>query len=645
MITTARRLWSRQTLMEAGLPALTAVLGIQTLRVLLPSIMYAYGERPGVTSIHLGLYAFGTFLVAFLAAVLLRLLGPRASLALTAGGVAVLRLAEQLSPSPSLDLALTSLGTMLFTLFLPIYLGRVRGRGSEATGRYAVGLLLGLALDTALHGAFGTYDLSWQPGAGPTLLVLALVLIQLTLLARTLAQGAPREVSDAGFPSTLPFLALGPFLFLQALIFQNVAQATALTGWAQPVVFAWIVLANAIGVAVVAIVASDAHRGWWPLVLLFGAVLMLVLPASQQGGWMAVASLLPGQICAAGGLAMILIGLGARADRRGLWRTAVANGLGMLLFVLLVFAYYIGYDLKVPYENIVLPPLAAGIVVLCALGATRLLPEARRLAPDWTPVWIALALLALPLGSWLTWRQPQPVPGKGWPVRVMTYNLHQGFDTEGRLGMEALARVIEEGGAEVVALQEVSRGWYINGSLDMLTWLSRRLNMPYVSGPTADPLWGNAILSRYPILEHGNVPLPRGGVPLKRGFLWARIDLGGGETMLMIATHLHHVEEEGHVRLLQVPVILDFWDGRDRTVILGDMNAEPDAPEMAMCRDAGLHDAFAEIGVGTGYTFISSGPYTRIDYIWVSPDLAVSDLVIPQSTASDHLGVAVTVGR
>jgi len=623
--------------MEVGLPALTVLFGLQTMRVLIPSIVYAYGVQPGVTSIHMGIYAFGVYSAAFLAAALRRLLGPRASLAITAGGVALLRLAEQLSLAPLVDLILASLGTALFTMFLPIYLGHVRG--SEAAGRYALGLLLGLALDTGLHGVFGTYDLSWQPGIGPVLLVLLLVLIQLALLARTLAlTPSPQGGGGEG-------LALGPFLFLQVLLFQNVAQATVLTGWAQPAAFAWIVLANATGIVAGVIIVSEAPRVRWFVALVVGVALGVALLFLRHGGWPAALWLLVGQICIAGELALILTALGARAEGRGLWRTAVANGLGMFLFVLLIFAYYIGYDLKVPYENAVLPPIAAGILVLCAIGATRLLPQARQSAPDWTPVWVALALLVLPLGLWATWHQPQPVAGRGWPVRVMTYNLHQGFDTEGRLGMEALARVIEESGAEVVALQEVSRGWYINGSLDMLTWLSRRLNMPYIFGPTADPLWGNAILSRYPILEHGNVLLPRGGVPLKRGFLWARIDLGGGETMLMIATHLHHVEEEGHVRLLQVPAILDFWAGRDRTVILGDMNAKPHTPEIAMYRDAGLRDAFAEVGTGTGYTFISSGPYMRIDYIWVSPDLEVDDLLIPQSTASDHLGVVVTVGR
>jgi endonuclease/exonuclease/phosphatase family metal-dependent hydrolase len=372
---------------------------------------------------------------------------------------------------------------------------------------------------------------------------------------------------------------------------------------------------------------------------------MLALSAPHQGGWKGALSLTIGHIIASFEMALILTGLGVRAEIAGIWRTTVANGIGMLLLISLVFSYYISYDLNVPYESETIPQIAAGMLIPCAVGAALLLPKAKRAAFDWTPVWVAIVLLVLPFRLWAAWQEPKHIEGEGWPVRVMTYNLHQGFDINGWLGMEELANVIEGSGAEVVALQEVSRGWYINGSLDMLVWLSQRLNMPYIFGPAADRLWGNAILSRYPFIEHGNIELPRGGVPMKRGFLWALIDLGKGERTLIIATHLHHVKAESHVRIPQAKAIVDFWEGRERTIILGDLNAEPETEEIAVFLNAGLLDAFLEVGVGDGYTFPSRAPRRRIDYILVSPDLTLSDFFIPLSTASDHLGIAVTVGR
>ena len=68
--------------------------------------------------------------------------------------------------------------------------------------------------------------------------------------------------------------------------------------------------------------------------------------------------------------------------------------------------------------------------------------------------------------------------------------------------------MIEEQQPDIVALQEVTRGWVIYGSFDMLVWLSQRLDMPYVYGPAADSVWGNAILSRYPMSGALTIPMP-----------------------------------------------------------------------------------------------------------------------------------------
>ncbi len=636
-----RRVWEDDRTTSILLPTLTVLFGAQSLRVLLPSIVHVIGERPGVAATHMGLYAFITFVTAFLAGALRRVVGHRPALALTAGGLAVLRLAEQVSRLPSADLALSTLGTVAFLLFLPVFLGHARARGT--TGHYALGLLLGLALDTGIHGALLTYDLSWQRGPAATFLVFVLVLAQLGSLWRALRAPLVDE-TDSGFAAALPFLAVGPFLFLEALSFQNVAFQSSVTGWSLPVAFTLVMVANAVGLAVAVFVFARASRGWWPAALAAG--LVTLVPAAMPGGAFGGLAYLGGQVLVAGLMAAVFAGLGAGSDRPGLWRTTVAGGLGALLFMLLAFAYYVGYTLSVPYENTVLALVAAVVLGACALGATRLLPlEQRSVAPSWGPAWAGLALLLLPAIAWLTWSQPQAQAGDGWPVRVMTYNLHQGFDTEGYLGMEALAQVIESTDAEVIALQEVSRGWCINGSLDMLNWLSQRLGMVVLWGPAADRQWGNAILTRYPVLEHGVEALPRGGVPMRRGFLWARLDLGAGEEMLVIATHLHHVEEDHEVRQLQMSRLVKFWGGRERTVIMGDFNAEPGWAELEPLLEAGLRDAVAEAGMGDRKTWPSPAPDRRIDYVWISPDLSPSDPQIPQSRASDHLGVAVTVSR
>ena len=285
--------------------------------------------------------------------------------------------------------------------------------------------------------------------------------------------------------------------------------------------------------------------------------------------------------------------------------------------------------------------------MVCTVAALPSLPLTRSFSTSGIPVLVAgLVLLLVPAGYWISWSQPEASERAAFPVRVMSYNLHQGFDQDGYLAIRDLADVIKAEDPGIVALQEVSRGWVINGAFDMLPWLSRELDMPYVWAPAADSVWGNAILSKYPIVESSVQPMPNNSdIPMDRGYATAVISLDDSTSLTVLATHLHHVRDEGRLRMPQVKALLDAWGGRERTVLMGDLNAQPSDPEMALLEEAGLVDAFAASpeSDGPGYTFPAKDPRTRIDYIWVSPDLRPTDFSISGGTASDHLAVAATV--
>ena len=229
----------------------------------------------------------------------------------------------------------------------------------------------------------------------------------------------------------------------------------------------------------------------------------------------------------------------------------------------------------------------------------------------------------------------------------MSYNLHQGFDVHGRHGMENLAKVIEAEDPDIIALQEVSRGWVVNGSVDMLVWLSQRLEMDYAWGPAADSAWGNAILSRFPITKFQNHEMPNNGViRLNRGFLTAEVDLGDGEVLDVVATHFHAGDDDSAIRVPQALAVLEAVDSDRTSVLIGDLNAYPDHPEMLLIAGAGLNDTLVASGAtGRGFTYPADDPWQRIDYVWASPDLKARDFSTPYSLASDHLAVAVTLYR
>jgi endonuclease/exonuclease/phosphatase family metal-dependent hydrolase len=464
-----------------------------------------------------------------------------------------------------------------------------------------------------------------------------------------------------GLGELLPLAGIGPALFLQALVWQNPGWQAVLGGQPPARAFLLVMLANLAALAA-GVVAASAPGGWagWPVTVT--AVVGLAV-AVLLGERATVAACFLGQAAAA----TVLVAVTRRAagvrdaegSGRSLAATSVAWMVGMLLFLLLVFLYYAAYDRRLPFGNQLLLPVAAALLALAGIGAglarppraaaglarSNGKPPARR--PGRLPLWIGVALLLAPVAFWASTPAPVAAARPGPPVRLMSYNLHYGYDVKGWSDLEATARAIEAGGADVVGLQEVSRGWYLNGSTDMLAWLQRRLRMPYARfAGAADPIWGNAILSRYPIADAGSARLPRQGVPMARNYLWAELDLGGGRLRLVV-THLHHVErpEGTRVRLAQIPVLLEGVVGRPATVLLGDFNAEPGSPEIALLRQAGLTDAFQAAGGSPDdeLTYSSDRPAQRIDYIWLSGDLRASDFDATTSTASDHRGVMATV--
>ena len=315
----------------------------------------------------------------------------------------------------------------------------------------------------------------------------------------------------------------------------------------------------------------------------------------------------------------------------------------MLLFLAFAFAYYVALDLALPFPREAIVPSGAallGVLYLIASGRTRPVAERSELAP----FWMAGVLLAVPLVvGMIQGPRPQPVPPADRPLRVMTFNIHSGFGSAGRHNPEAIAKAIEDSGADVIALQEVSRVRLLDGGTDLAGWLSRRLEMPFLFYGEEEPIWGNAILSRFPILQFGHGRLPDEGALISRGYLWAEIDLGGEIPLLLIATHLHHIEADHEVRLSQIPVLLDLWGGRPVTVLLGDLNAEPDWEEMKLIYDAGLVDSGLETGGGDEFTWPAVEPNKRIDWIWHTADLVAVRVEVSQTLASDHLPVLAVI--
>lgn len=618
------------------LPTLVIALSVASIRLTLSQLAWIY--RPLIP------FAFVLFLAGFLTPLVWSLNRGGAALWLVAGGSALLRLTAQLVSEPILDFRLNMAVVVLFPLFLITFAAHQRQLdASRLAPRLGYGLLLGLALDSAIHGAAGTVNLYWIPGVAPVLVIAAMV--ALTLAALVLEPTADTaKPTDIGWLKALPMLALGPYLALQAVIFQNQGWVSEVAGLGVSAAFQVVMLGNLL--AVIGFSTGLRRRGKTDSFLALSIAISLPLAVihSDQPGLHLALIVLIGQLAMGWGWALLTTLTTSPGDRRDPIPTSVGISLGTFLFMLFVLLYFATLVLPIPIPRELVLPFASALLGACVLYAAMKVKAPGRARTRGETAFAAVTALALiPLFGWNTPGSSPLAAPEGMPLRVLTYNIRSAYGLEGRQDLERIAQVIEHSQADVVGIQEISRGWLVSGSTDMPSWLSRRLGMQAVFKGTSDPMWGNAILTRFPILDHGWGQLPQGRFQLRRGFLWAVIDIGGPEPLLVVNTHFNHDWEDHATHIEESKTVLNFISGRPFTLLLGDMNAWPGTLETDLIAQAGLIDSWEEARGGEGFTIPPTEPILRIDWIWHTPDLKATTAEVIPTTASDHLPVLATI--
>jgi endonuclease/exonuclease/phosphatase family metal-dependent hydrolase len=256
----------------------------------------------------------------------------------------------------------------------------------------------------------------------------------------------------------------------------------------------------------------------------------------------------------------------------------------------------------------------------------------------------------------------KPAPGPDQPpipVRLVTFNIRHGVGDDEKHDLARLAKVLQAAGADVVCLQEVDRHFGDRSEgVDQPLLLSRALDMQLAWGPAIErpqagnrpaQEYGNALLSRLPVLISDVHPLPGGGEP--RSALRTLIELDGG-TLWVTTTHL---TRRGEDRRAQLAAVAALHTGEmESGVVVGDFNTGPDAPELEALRP-GFTDAWeiardrSDLGAGwrfwehdEGFTHPAGSPHRRIDQVWVTPGVGVASArVLDGQGASDHLPLAV----
>jgi len=627
--------------------ALGVLLLTDALRVFLPSLITIFGDAGTTPPTVLGGFALAWFAAGLVAAVAGRfvlggviravgaavLLAGHVALTFTDGG------------EPQLYAAAGAVAGGLWYLTGDALSGARLGAGDRTQPRtlgawHAVGVTAGLAGSTVLHALLDTEDLVWRPGAGWLVLRLALLAAFGATMLASVGLRTP-----AGAPPRRYWSALGPAILLYGVLTGATARAGAGT---MPAPLA-VGLVAGCGVLAVLIAARPRRTGtaWLPAVAL--PVLVLATFPTTAGGqatWYGPVAQALGALALAGCLGWA----GQPASSAGsLWR-GLAAGAGMFGAGALLFGYYAAYDADLGFPNGLLL-LVAALWVGAAVAPWRPVPVparrgrpapagdepvrpraagGRRYRPATGAVIGALAVLAGLAGALVVPSPPAVAHAPTTRIRLVTYNIRMGFDVRGRFAVADAASVLAAQHPDVVLLNEVDRGWFLNGGHDDLVALARRLRMRYEFAPAADPVWGDAVLTRLPIRQVRRVALPHEG-PTGAGALAVRVALPGTD-LAVVATHFQPAGGPPMAQARAAAALVRTLGAR--VVFAGDLNAVPGSPALATLRAAGLRE---ERAVPTSPV---RHPTRSIDHVYATDAVTVTGETAVPSTASDHLPVA-----
>ncbi|MGJ7042607.1 endonuclease/exonuclease/phosphatase family metal-dependent hydrolase [Shinella sp. BE166] len=281
-------------------------------------------------------------------------------------------------------------------------------------------------------------------------------------------------------------------------------------------------------------------------------------------------------------------------------------------------------------------------------------------------------------------------------MKFVSYNVQYGIGLDDRFDLPRIVSSIH--GADIIALQEVTRNFHRNGHVDMVAELQTLLATHYsVFGAACDLdagsaieqgravnrrfQFGNMIFSRWPILSTRTILLPRtrtlDKLNLQRGATEAVIATPKG-TIRVYSTHLDHVHRDeriAQIRTLKDRVQLYGFEGGaisgahefglaeppvpEDYVLMGDFNMVPESPEydeMAGSVDAlygrqirATHPVDALAGLGkrhaASYSWIDPKNHADrlfLDYCFLSHGLVerLTDAWVDETAfGSDHLPV------
>jgi endonuclease/exonuclease/phosphatase family metal-dependent hydrolase len=341
------------------------------------------------------------------------------------------------------------------------------------------------------------------------------------------------------------------------------------------------------------------------------------------------------------------------ADRRpSTRRLGGAFTLAGLLLLFLIFAQI--FTTTYGYVPLVGPPfrdnfwlvyLLAGFgvalpVLLVRPGSYSLGRASARLAiGPALPGFILLVGVVTLLGAFLASANPVPPAGASTSLKVLTYNVYQGYSEEGLKNYDGQLALLRRIDADIIGLQESDTNRIAGGNGDVVRFFADRLDMHSYYGPKpVVGTFGVALLSKYPIENPRTFFLH--GFTEQKGCVHAQIRVGD-ELFDVIVVHLASHEKDPPGNYPQQEEILSVVDASHNVLLIGDFNFGPDTQQYALTT-AMLEDSWVLKWPGVDkrtVDFKGEG----IDHIFVSPGMNIADAQYLPDRESDHPPVVANI--
>ncbi len=220
-------------------------------------------------------------------------------------------------------------------------------------------------------------------------------------------------------------------------------------------------------------------------------------------------------------------------------------------------------------------------------------------------------------------------------LRVATYNVHKCKGLDGRTRPERVARVLAELQADVVALQEVvgEQAMILAEALEPRHyWLGENRKLRGAA-------YGNAVLSRFPIVHMHNFDITQSGRE-KRGCMRVDLDLGRKRLHVFnvhLGTSFFERRYQGD-RLVAREILLDP-ELRAPRLVLGDFNEWTRGKASTLLR--AHFDEVDSRRLGRRKTYPGLLPLVHLDHIYFERGMRLCSASLHRSrlalVASDHL--------